>query len=54
MPQYPRARGARLHVDGRLTCTLAALAAAGLLSALVDATLGWSWIAGAAVSQLMP
>lgn len=54
MPQYPRARGARPHVDGRLTCTLAALASAGLLSALVDATLGWSWIAGAVIRHLMP
>lgn len=35
-------------------CALAALTAAGLLSALIDGTLGWSWLAGEVLRQLLP
>ena len=54
MSPRPNNRGPRRATDGGFACALAALTAAGLLSALIDGTLGWSWLAGELLRQLMP
>jgi len=47
-------RPAHRATDGGFACILVALTAAGMLSALIDGTLGWSWLAGEVLRQLMP
>ncbi len=54
MPHHSRHRGSKPDIDGGFACALAVLTAAGLLSALIDGTLGWSWLAGEVLRQLLP
>jgi len=54
MSPRPAHRDTNRANDGGFACILVALTAAGLLSALIDGTLGWSWLAGEVLRQLMP